>query len=112
MCFTFQSWRDIPEDCMLQIQSIMRNKCLTRIKAIPILLCRQFTTDILPVFIEKYGCQMNHNDAEILLGIFERYNEGRDPRKSVCFRRTTELEDARVILIMTCAIRENAENKI
>jgi tRNA-N(6)-(isopentenyl)adenosine-37 thiotransferase enzyme MiaB len=97
---------------MFQIRRIVRGNCFARNNAIPFLFCRQFTTDVLPVFIEKYGCQMNHNDAEILLGIFESYNEGRDPRKSVCFRRATELEDARVILIMTCAIRENAENKI
>lgn len=55
---------------------------------------------------------MNHNDAEILLGILESYNKGIEPERTVSFKRALKLEDADVILIMTCAIRENAENKI
>lgn len=55
------------------------------------------------VFIETYGCQMNFNDTEIVLGVLE---------KSGGYARAGAVEDADVILLMTCAIRENAESKI
>ena len=97
---------------MFQIQRVVRDGHSPLNRTLLNLTRRSFTTGILPVFIEKYGCQMNHNDAEILFGIFEGYSKGTDPEKSVSFRRTTDLEDAKVILIMTCAIRENAENKV
>lgn len=105
-------YKHIPDDCMLQIQRVIKGRVLSLHGARLSLTQRPFTTKILPVFIEKYGCQMNHNDAEILLGIFESYNKTTDPEKLVSFRRASELEDAEVILIMTCAIRENAENKV
>ena len=54
------------------------------------------------VFIETYGCQMNFNDSEIVLGIL----------KNSSYARVMDINDADVILVMTCAIRENAENKI
>ncbi|ORX92501.1 tRNA-I(6)A37 thiotransferase enzyme MiaB [Basidiobolus meristosporus CBS 931.73] len=53
-------------------------------------------------FIEVYGCQMNVNDTEILMGILNQAG----------YSRTHELEDADVIFLVTCSIRENAENKI
>src|ERR1700733_108024 len=55
------------------------------------------------VFIETYGCQMNFNDSEIVLGILE---------KAGGFERTMSLDNADIALLMTCAIRENAETKI
>lgn len=55
------------------------------------------------VYIETYGCQMNFNDSEIVLGILEA---------SKGYRRTTNIEDADIVLLLTCAIRENAEAKI
>jgi tRNA-2-methylthio-N6-dimethylallyladenosine synthase len=55
------------------------------------------------VFIETYGCQMNFNDTEIVLGVLE---------KSGGYETTKSLEDADIVLLMTCAIRENAELKI
>ncbi|KAL1923003.1 uncharacterized protein VTP21DRAFT_9379 [Calcarisporiella thermophila] len=53
-------------------------------------------------YIEVYGCQMNVNDTEILLSILNKSG----------YQRTMSLEDADVIFLMTCAIREGAENKI
>lgn len=54
------------------------------------------------VFIETYGCQMNIADTEIVLGILQKngYSSAENP------------EDADVILLNTCSIRENAEQRI
>jgi tRNA-2-methylthio-N6-dimethylallyladenosine synthase len=54
------------------------------------------------VYIETYGCQMNLADTEIVQGILQ--NNGYSPSKNA--------EDADVILINTCSIRENAEQRI
>ena len=54
------------------------------------------------VYIETYGCQMNLADTEIVLGILQ--NNG--------YRVTKHLEDADIILVNTCSIRENAEQRI
>ena len=54
------------------------------------------------VYIETYGCQMNLADTEIVLGILQNNGYG----------VTKNMEDADVILVNTCSIRENAEQKI
>ncbi|MDQ0175724.1 tRNA (N6-isopentenyl adenosine(37)-C2)-methylthiotransferase MiaB [Bacillus chungangensis] len=53
-------------------------------------------------YIRTYGCQMNEHDTEVMAGIFLEL--GYEP--------TEKLEEANVILLNTCAIRENAENKV
>lgn len=53
-------------------------------------------------YIRTYGCQMNEHDTEVMAGIFMEL--GYEP--------TDRPEDANVILLNTCAIRENAENKV
>ncbi|RIB10598.1 hypothetical protein C2G38_2264063 [Gigaspora rosea] len=53
-------------------------------------------------FIEVYGCQMNVNDTEILMSIMN----------SSGYQKTDRLEDADIIFLVTCAIRDKAENKI
>jgi tRNA-2-methylthio-N6-dimethylallyladenosine synthase len=53
-------------------------------------------------FIRTYGCQMNENDSEKLAGVLEE--EGYQP--------ATELEDADIIILNTCCVRENAELKV
>lgn len=53
-------------------------------------------------YIRTYGCQMNEHDTEVMAGIF--IGMGYEPTDSV--------EEADVILLNTCAIRENAENKV
>ncbi|WP_077617899.1 tRNA (N6-isopentenyl adenosine(37)-C2)-methylthiotransferase MiaB [Bacillus sinesaloumensis] len=52
--------------------------------------------------IRTYGCQMNEHDTEVMAGIFMEM--GYEP--------TENTEDADIILLNTCAIRENAENKV
>ncbi|RZF44191.1 hypothetical protein LSTR_LSTR003831 [Laodelphax striatellus] len=54
------------------------------------------------VYFEVYGCQMNVNDTDIVWSIL----------KAAGFEKTNTISDADVILVMTCAIREGAENKI
>lgn len=52
--------------------------------------------------IQTYGCQMNEHDTEVMAGILQEM--GYEP--------TVEKEKADIILLNTCAIRENAENKV
>jgi tRNA-2-methylthio-N6-dimethylallyladenosine synthase len=54
------------------------------------------------MYIETYGCQMNMADTEIVLSIM--HDAG--------FVRTDFLSSADVALINTCAVRENAEQRI
>lgn len=53
-------------------------------------------------FIRTYGCQMNEHDTEVMAGIFTEMG----------FDATDSTDDADIILLNTCAIRENAENKV
>lgn len=52
--------------------------------------------------IRTYGCQMNVHDTENMAGILEELG----------FTSTDDTNEADVILLNTCAIRENAENKV
>ena len=54
------------------------------------------------VYIETYGCQMNVADTDIIVGLLGR--EG--------YVATEAPDDADVILVNTCAIRENAEQRV
>ncbi len=51
------------------------------------------------LYIESYGCQMNFSDSEIVASILAQ--EG--------FNTTTQLEEADLVLVNTCSIREKAE---
>src|SRR5690606_27303426 len=52
--------------------------------------------------IKTYGCQMNVHDSETIAGILQ----------SMGYSPTDREEDADVILLNTCAVRENAEDKV
>ncbi len=54
------------------------------------------------VYVETYGCQMNLADTEIVLGILNK--SGYSP--------TQTMDDADVVLLNTCSVREHAEEKI
>ncbi len=52
--------------------------------------------------VRTYGCQMNEHDSETIAGILQQMG----------YTSTDEVEAADVILFNTCAIRENAEDKV
>jgi tRNA-2-methylthio-N6-dimethylallyladenosine synthase len=54
------------------------------------------------LYMESYGCQMNFADSEIVTSILQK--EG--------FSTTSQCEEADLVLLNTCAIRDNAEQKI
>jgi tRNA-2-methylthio-N6-dimethylallyladenosine synthase len=54
------------------------------------------------VYIETYGCQMNVTDSEVVVSILS--DQG--------YEHTDDIKEAGLILINTCSIRENAEQRI
>jgi tRNA-2-methylthio-N6-dimethylallyladenosine synthase len=54
------------------------------------------------VYIETYGCQMNVADSEVVVSILSEAG----------YEATTNIKDAGLILINTCSIRDNAEQRI
>ena len=53
-------------------------------------------------FVRTYGCQMNEHDSEKIKGML----------KSVDFSEGTSVDDADIVILNTCAIRENAHDKV
>jgi tRNA-2-methylthio-N6-dimethylallyladenosine synthase len=60
------------------------------------------TTGKKKLFIESYGCQMNFSDSEVVASIMK--NDG--------YSTTRNVDEADVVLINTCSIRENAETRV
>jgi len=54
------------------------------------------------LYIESYGCQMNFSDSEIVASILTESG----------YTTTRNLEEAEVILLNTCSIRDNAEQRV
>ena len=53
-------------------------------------------------FITTYGCQMNEHDSERMAGLLEVQG----------YRKAPSRDDADVVIFNTCAIRENADNRL
>lgn len=54
------------------------------------------------LFLESYGCQMNFSDSEIVASILSQQG----------YNTTTNVEEADLILLNTCSIREKAEQTV
>ncbi|TLU99220.1 tRNA (N6-isopentenyl adenosine(37)-C2)-methylthiotransferase MiaB [Dyadobacter luticola] len=54
------------------------------------------------LFIESYGCQMNFSDSEIVASVM----------RDAGYATTSDVNDADLIFLNTCAIRDNAEQKV
>ena len=52
--------------------------------------------------VRTFGCQMNEHDSERIAGLLEA--DG--------LRRADSLDEADVVVLNTCCIRENADNKL
>jgi tRNA-2-methylthio-N6-dimethylallyladenosine synthase len=63
---------------------------------------KEITPNGKKLYLESYGCQMNFSDSEIVASILSE--EG--------YTTTRNSEDADVILMNTCSIRENAEQRV
>ena len=63
------------------------------------LTLEQIQDNTRKLYIESYGCQMNFSDSEIVASILAK--EG--------FNTTNQLEEADLVLVNTCSIREKAE---
>src|SRR6478672_12609366 len=53
-------------------------------------------------FVSTYGCQMNEHDSQRIAGLLG--DEGYEPAAG--------LDDADLVVLNTCCIRENADNKL
>ncbi len=53
-------------------------------------------------FIRTFGCQMNEHDSERIAGLLEA--QGMEP--------ASDADDADLVVLNTCAVRENADNKL
>ena len=54
------------------------------------------------LYIESYGCQMNFSDSEVVASIMSKNG----------FSTTRDVDEADVVLINTCSIRDNAEKRV
>ena len=59
-------------------------------------------SDAKKLYLESYGCQMNFSDSEVVASILS--DQG--------YQTTRNIDDADVILLNTCSIRENAEQRV
>lgn len=62
----------------------------------------QNTVNNKKYFLKTYGCQMNEHDSENMKAILEEMG----------FKETENMEEADLVLLNTCSIRENAHNKV
>jgi tRNA-2-methylthio-N6-dimethylallyladenosine synthase len=54
------------------------------------------------LYIESYGCQMNFSDSEVVASIMNKNG----------YSTTRDIDEANVVLINTCSIRDNAEKRV
>ena len=87
----------VPQFLNMSVEKIIEEK-----KQGQALVTEQIKGNSKKLFIESYGCQMNLNDSEIVASILAK--EG--------FNTTQQLDDADLVLVNTCSIRDKAEQTI
>ncbi len=80
----------------------MENKIIDESKQGEALMIENTSSSGKKLFLESYGCQMNFSDSEIVASILT----------SKGYSTTKNFEEADVIFVNTCAIRENAESRV
>ncbi len=63
---------------------------------------RPLTIGAKKLYVETYGCQMNVGDSEIIIAVMNAAGYG----------YTEKIEEADVIIVNTCSVRDNAEQRI
>jgi len=84
------------------VPEMMENKTLDENRQGEVLLIEDGNVGGKKLFLESYGCQMNYSDSEIVASILSK--DG--------YSTTDKAEEADVILVNTCAIRDNAEQRV
>ena len=54
------------------------------------------------LYVESYGCAMNFSDSEVVASIMTKQG----------YATTADVDQADIVLINTCSIRENAEDRV
>lgn len=80
----------------------MENKVIDESRQGEAIALGEIKSDGKKLYLESYGCQMNFSDSEVVASILT--NEG--------FSTTRNIDEADVILLNTCSIRENAETRV
>lgn len=89
----------------MQLPNLKEAKKRTNIPVSYIYLDENYNSDVLKgkkYFVKTYGCQMNVHDGEEICARLE----------SLGLSKTETLENADVVILNTCAIRENAHDKV
>ena len=63
---------------------------------------RNFAAEMKKLYIETYGCQMNVADSEVVASVMQMAG----------YETTEDLKEADAVLLNTCSVRDNAEQKI
>lgn len=91
--------KDIPD-----LQTFLKSSGSKKVNADGVLMQDTITHSLneMKYHIETYGCQMNSADSEIVASILE----------GAGMEYSSDINQANLIMLNTCAIRENAESKI
>jgi len=84
------------------VPEMIENKTLDENRQGEVLVIEDGNVGGKKLFLESYGCQMNYSDSEIVASILSK--DG--------YSTTDKAEEADVILVNTCAIRDNAEQRV
>jgi tRNA-2-methylthio-N6-dimethylallyladenosine synthase len=94
---------NLPYFCSSRIQMDSQNKIIDEsIQGTALEMTQINNPEAKKLYLESYGCQMNFSDSEVVASILS--DEG--------YQTTRNIDDADVILLNTCSIRDNAEQRV